>query len=193
MGRGRWSDGLHVRRCRLTRDTRLMATAGRLLGSLAALTSHRGVSCVHEVVASGRVHVFGPRLRRRPCSPAADCCPSIGTPLSLPRLRPMNRSQGLARDFPSIPRRIYTASFRMTLGFGHRRCLPHAAMPRLRFVGLGSNVCLQLPSRSHLAMGTLEVRLGGPVIKASKGTCTLKSLPGRLSPSGCQRQARPDL
>ena len=34
----------------------------------------------------------------------------------------------------------------MTWGFGHRRFLAHHPLPRLRFVSLGSDICLQLPS-----------------------------------------------
>jgi hypothetical protein len=34
----------------------------------------------------------------------------------------------------------------MTWGFGHRRCLTHAAMPRMRCVCRGSDVCRPLPS-----------------------------------------------
>ena len=65
----------------------------------------------------------------------------------------------------------------MTEGFGHRRCLAprhdasHAIrVPRVRISPSAS-------FRSHLTMGTLAVRLGVPVIKASKGLAPSSHFP----------------
>ncbi len=65
----------------------------------------------------------------------------------------------------------------MTEGFGHRRCLAprhdasHAIrVPRVRMLPSAS-------FRSHLTMGTLAVRLGVPVIKASKGLAPSSHFP----------------
>ena len=65
----------------------------------------------------------------------------------------------------------------MTEGFGHRRCLAprhdasHAIrVPRVRILPSAS-------FRSHLTMGTLAVRLGVPVIKASKGLAPSRHFP----------------
>ena len=65
----------------------------------------------------------------------------------------------------------------MTEGFGHRRCLAprhdasHAIrVPRVRILPSAS-------FRSHLTMGTLAVRLGVPVIKASKGLAPSSHFP----------------
>jgi len=67
---------------------------------------------------------------------------------------------------------IYAGSVRMTLGFGSMRPLAHrvVASYAVRIPRAGS-----LPSTSfrfHLAVDTLAVRLGVPVIKASAGTFT---------------------
>ena len=60
--------------------------------------------------------------------------------------------------------------FRMTLGFGSPTLpRPQRHAPRMRFVFLGSGGLPAASFRSHLAVGTLAVRLGVPVIKASKG------------------------
>ena len=69
-------------------------------------------------------------------------------------------------------RRIYAVSIRMTSGFGSMRPLAHqdVASYAIRVPRVGS-----LPSASfgsHLAVDTLAVRLGVPVIKASTGTFT---------------------
>ena len=65
----------------------------------------------------------------------------------------------------------------MTEGFGHRRVLAprhdasHAIrVPRVRILPSAS-------FRSHLTMGTLAVRLGVPVIKASKGLAPSSHFP----------------
>ena len=65
----------------------------------------------------------------------------------------------------------------MTEGFGHRRFLAprhdasHAIrVPRVRILPSAS-------FRSHLTMGTLAVRLGVPVIKASKGLAPSSHFP----------------
>ena len=65
----------------------------------------------------------------------------------------------------------------MTEGFGHRRVLAprhdasHAIrVPRVRILPSAS-------FRSHLTMGTLAVRLGVPVIKASKGLAPSRHFP----------------
>ena len=82
----------------------------------------------------------------------------------------------------------------MTEGFGHRRFLAprhdasHAIrVPRVRILPSAS-------FRSHLTMGTLAVRLGVPVIKASKGLAPSSHFPvGFRLPVDSARQgaARP--
>ena len=83
----------------------------------------------------------------------------------------------------------------MTSGFGHRRFLAHTVRPHMRFVCLGSDVCLQLPSESHLAMGTLAVRRGVPVIKVSKGLAPSSHFPVgfRLPVASAVRRCAPCL
>ena len=91
---------------------------------------------------------------------------------------------------------------RLTLGdlysclraLGIRAPSPTKQTPRMPFVFLGPELCLQLPSRgssrSSLQACTVAVQLGVPGTQGLQGTHTPKSLPDRLSPHGYQRQSR---
>lgn len=88
-------------------------------------------------------------------------------------LRQDGRSLRVRRvTFLPYTRRIYVGSVRMTLGFESIRPLAHlaAASYAVRVPRAGSLPAAS--SRFHLAMDTLAVRLGVPVIRVSAGTFT---------------------
>ena len=104
---------------------------------------------------------------------SADFCCPIATPYDAASTRQSNRSLRVRRaTFLPHTRRIYATPVRMTLGFESSCPLAHRATASyaVRVPRAGS-----LPSASfrfHLAMDTLAVQLGVPVIKASTGTST---------------------
>jgi hypothetical protein len=114
---------------------------------------------------------------RRPFSPSADCCPPLGKPLSLPSLRQVNSSPRVRRvtfhpSPPHIHRLVPDDIGLRPPTLPHPRCDASHAV-RVPRVG-------RLPAasfRSHLTMGTLAVRLGVPVIKASKGLAPSSHFP----------------
>ena len=106
---------------------------------------------------------------RSPTMPSADFCPPIDQPLGQSSPRQVSRSPGVRRvTFRPSPPHIHRL---VPDDFGLRTpTLPHPrdnASHAVRVPRVG-----RLPPasfRSHLAVGTLAVRLGVPVIKASKG------------------------
>jgi len=57
------------------------------------------------------------------------------------------KSPGVRRvTFAAQTRRIYAAAFRMTSGFESLCPLAHATPPHMRFLFVGPQLCLQLPS-----------------------------------------------
>ena len=116
-------------------------------------------------------------LPRRLFSPSADYCPSIGPALSLPRLKQMNSSPRVWRvtfgpSPPHIHRIVPDDLGLRPPTLPPRRCdaSPAVRVPRVRRLPPAS-------FKSHLAMGTLAARLGGPVIKASKGLAPSSHFP----------------
>ena len=104
---------------------------------------------------------------------SADSCRPIATPCDAASTRQDGRPLRVRRvTFLPHTRRIYAGPVRMTSGFESIGPLAHQADASyaIRVPRAGS-----LPSASfgfHLAMDTLAVRLGVPVIKASTGTLT---------------------
>jgi len=136
-------------------------------------------SCRHLSWASNARHRFVsncPALRRgthAATMASADFCRPLATPYNAASTRQDSRSLRVRRvTFLPHTRRIYAGPVRMTSGFESHCPLAHQANASyaVRVPRAGS-----LPAASfgsHLAMDTLAVQLGVPVIKASTGTFT---------------------
>ena len=103
-------------------------------------------------------------LRRRApttTTASADFCPALAEQIS----------RGKTRDLRSICPSHLRPPVRVTLGFGSTRSLTPRRSPRMRFVSLGPELCLQLPS--HLASRRRRCR-------SARGSC--HRAPRGLSP-----------
>jgi hypothetical protein len=117
---------------------------------------------------------------RRSLLPSADFCPPIEKPFSFPSTRQMDRAPRVRRVTflpypPHIPHRVPDdiGLWTPTLPRPRDKASHAVRVPR------GGS----LPSasfRSHLTVSTLAVRLGVPVIKASKGLSPSSHFPGRF-------------
>ena len=138
-----------------------------------------------ETTASGRVHLFGPRVAATTLLPSADFCAPIGLPLGSPRTRQARRSPRVRRvTFLPYPPHIHRA-------VPDDRGLRTPTRPRPTARCLTCDSCA---SGQNFAFSFLQIppHDGHPCCSARsschqglQGTCTLTSLPGRLSPSGC--------
>ena len=136
-----------------------------------------------ETTASGRVHLFGPRVAATTLLPSADFCALIGLPLGSPRTRQARRSPRVRRvTFLPCPPHIHRA-------VPDDRGLRTPTLPRPTARCLTCDSCA---SGQNFAFSFLQIppHDGHPCCSARsschqglQGTCTLKSLPGRLSPS----------
>jgi hypothetical protein len=78
---------------------------------------------------------------------SADSCRSIPTRRRIGSSWQTDRSPGVRRaTFAAYTRRIYDVAFRMTSGFESACPLAHATPPRMRFLFVRPQLCLQLPS-----------------------------------------------
>ncbi len=127
---------------------------------------------------------------RRPLSPSADFCAPIGLPLDSPSTRQAHRAPRVRRVtfLPHPPHIHHTVPDDIGL---RKPTLPRPTAQCL--------TCDSCTSGQKFAYSFLQIppRGGHPCCSARsschqglQGTFTLTSLPGRLSPSGCQRQSR---
>ena len=182
---GLWSDRVRARWCRLTHESRLMATSGRLLpGSLGRLSSHDCASVGTRDHGIGPGSLVRPRVAATTLLPSADFCAPIGLPLGSPSTRQARRSPRVRRvTFLPYPPHIHRA-------VPDDRGLRTPTLPRPTARCLTCDSCA---SGQNFAFSFLQIppHDGHPCCSARsschqglQGTCTLKSLPGRLSPSG---------
>ena len=115
------------------------------------------------------------------------------TPRSALQRRPFGheaRSPRVRRvTFTPFACRIYARRIRVTSGFGYFGPLALQRPPRMRFVFLRPELCLQLPPHPpSRRRGCCSAR--GSCYQGPQRTCTSSSSTGRLSPPGYQRPSR---
>ncbi len=104
---------------------------------------------------------------------SADFCRPVTTPCDAASTRQDDRSLRVRRvTFLPHTRRIYAGPIRMTLGFESHCPLAHQADASYAVRVPRAGSLLTASFRFHLAVDTLAVRLGVPVIKAATGTST---------------------